>query len=81
MTEILALTHIFVPHLSKTALRQVRQIILAMLCIPGRIITLGLSRWTEKGGSHRTLQRWFHTSLDWGCLLWTVIRGNYSALI
>jgi len=74
MTEILALTHSFVPHLSKTALRQLRQIILAMLCIPGRITTLGLSRWTEQGGSHRTLQRWFHSSIDWATVLWTVIR-------
>jgi len=74
MTEILALTHSFVPYLSKTTLRQLRQIILAMLCIPGRITTLSLSRWTEKGGSHRTLQRWFHSSIDWATLLWTVIR-------
>ena len=74
MTEILALTHSFVPYLSKTALRQLRQIILAMLCIPGRITTLSLSRWTEKGGSHRTLQRWFHSSIDWATVSWAVIR-------
>jgi len=76
MTEILALTHSFVPYLSKTSLRQLRHIILAMLCIPGRITTLSLSRWTEKGGSHRTLQRWFHTALDWGCMMWTVIQAH-----
>jgi putative transposase len=74
MTEILALTHSFVPYLSKTSLRQLRQIILAMLCIPGRITTQGLSRWTEQGGSHRTLHRWFHSPIDWTSLLWALIR-------
>lgn len=76
MTEIVALTDVFVPYLSKTTLRQLRQVLLALLCIPGRVTTLGLSRWTEKGGSHRTLQRWFQTSLDWGCLLWAVIHSH-----
>lgn len=74
MTEIIALTHCLVPYLSKMSLRQLNQIILALLCIPGRITTLGLSRWTEKGGSHRTLQRWVHSSIDWATLLWTVVR-------
>jgi len=35
---------------------------------------VGLSRWTERGGSYRTVQRWFQTPLDWGMLLWTVVR-------
>lgn len=47
---------------------------LAMLCIPDRVTMLGLSRWTEGGGSYRTLQRWYQTPLDWGLLLWTVVR-------
>ena len=76
MNEILALTHSFVPLLSKTSLRQLRQIILGLLCISGRITTLGLSRWTEKGGSHRTLQCWMQTSLNWKLLLWTVVRDH-----
>jgi putative transposase len=30
----------------------------------GRITQLGLSRWTDKGGSYRTIQRFFHTQMD-----------------
>jgi len=73
MTEIIALTHCLAPHLSRTTLRQLRYIIAAMLCMTGRVTTLGLSRWTEKGGSVRTLQRWMHTPIDWGAALWAVV--------
>jgi putative transposase len=73
MTEIIALTHCLVPTLSPTTLRQLQQIIAAMLCMSGRVTTLGLSRWTEKGGSVRTLQRWMHTDIDWGAVLWGVV--------
>jgi hypothetical protein len=32
---------------------------------------LGLSRWTDKGGSYRTIQRFYHTVLPWTKMLWT----------
>jgi hypothetical protein len=32
-------------------------IVEAMLAMAGRVTILGLSRWTEKGGSYRTVQR------------------------
>ena len=35
----------------------------------GRVTMLGLARWTEKGGSYRTLQRFFATALPWSELL------------
>lgn len=73
MSEIIALTHCFAPHLSRTTLRQLRHTLFALLCISGRVTTLGLSRWTEQGGSYRTLQHWIQTPLDWGMLLWTVV--------
>ena len=31
---------------------------------------LGLSRWAEKGGSYRTVQRFFHTAIPWATLFW-----------
>ena len=31
---------------------------------------LGLSRWAEKGGSYRTVQRFFHTAIPWTTLFW-----------
>lgn len=76
MSDIVALTHCLAPYLSRTQLRQLRQIVLGMLCLTGRVTMLGLSRWTERGGSYRTIQRWFHTSLDWGMLLWMVVRTH-----
>jgi hypothetical protein len=74
MSEIIALTTCLAPHLSGTTLRQLRHMMVALLCISGRVTTLGLSRWTESGGSYRTLQRWMHTPVEWGLLLWTVVR-------
>lgn len=35
---------------------------------------LGLSRWTEKGGSYRTIQRLFSTQIDWPVLRWHLIK-------
>jgi putative transposase len=48
--------------------------VVALLCMTGRVTTLGLSRWTEKGGSVRTLQRWMQTPIEWGAVLWAVVR-------
>src|SRR5579863_1700235 len=76
MSEIITLTICLVPSLSKTQLRQLRHIVLALLCISGRVTMLGLSRWTEHGGRYRTVQRWFQTPLDWGVLLWIVIKAH-----
>lgn len=74
MTEIITLTICLAPYVSKTQLRQLQQIIMGLLCIPGRVTMLSLSRWSEAGGSYRTIQRWFQSTLDWGMLLWAVIK-------
>ncbi len=37
----------------------------AILTMTGRITMLGISRWGEKGGSYRTIQRFFATVLSW----------------
>jgi hypothetical protein len=44
----------------------------------GRITMLGLSRWAGKGGSYRTIQRFFATVLPWGLLLWVFFRHHVS---
>jgi putative transposase len=36
----------------------------------GRVTQLGLSRWAGKGGSHRSVQRFFHTPIDWLAVQW-----------
>jgi putative transposase len=76
MSDIITLTICLAPYLSKTQLKQLRQIIMALMCIPGRVTMLSLSRWSEDGGSYRTIQRWFQTTFDWGMLLWVVIKAH-----
>ena len=70
MPEIVALLQAIAPLLSKTTLRQMSQVILGMLVASGRITMLGISRWTEKGGSYRTVQRFYHSALSWKSMLW-----------
>jgi hypothetical protein len=63
MTEILALLQTIAPLVEKTTLRQISQVIFGILVASGRITMLGLSRWIEKGGSYRTIQRFYDTIL------------------
>jgi putative transposase len=49
-----------------------------MLVASGRITMLGLSRWTEKGGSYRTLQRLYHSGLPWKALQWLFFRERFG---
>ena len=37
---------------------------------------LGLSRWTEKGGSYRTVQRFFYTVIPWAQVFWKFFREH-----
>jgi len=65
MSEIITLLVCLEAHLSSTTLQQLGHIILGMLCIPNKATMLGLSRWTEKGGSYRTLQGLYQTPINW----------------
>ena len=65
MTEILALLQNLAPIVSATILQQMSQVIYGMLISTGRITMLEISRWTEAGGSYRTIQRLYHTPLLW----------------
>lgn len=68
--EILALLQHLSPYIEKTTIRQLSCIILGMLTMTGRVTMLGISRWTEKGGSYRNVQRFFHTAIPWATLFW-----------
>ena len=57
MTDILALLQCLSPKLDNTTIRQLSRIIPAMIAMTGRVTMLGISRWTERGGSYRTIQR------------------------
>jgi hypothetical protein len=63
MPEILALIESIAHLLEKTTLRQMSHVIFGMLTVIGRITMLGLSRWTEKGGSYRTIRRFYQSIL------------------
>jgi hypothetical protein len=74
MSEILALLQAIAPLLSKTTFRQMSQVIFGMLVASGRITMLGILRWTAKGGSYRTLQRFYHSELPWKAIQWLFFR-------
>ncbi|MFZ4815201.1 MAG: hypothetical protein ACOYL5_11750 [Phototrophicaceae bacterium] len=48
------------------------KIIVALLCVTGRITGTSLARALEGEMSRRTLQRWMQRSHDWAGLLWGV---------
>ncbi|HLF91597.1 MAG TPA: transposase [Anaerolineales bacterium] len=77
MPEILALLQILAPLLEKTTLRQMSHVLFGMLTASGRMTMLGLSRWTEKGGSYRTIQRFYHTALSWAALHWLFFKDCF----
>jgi putative transposase len=62
--------------LDKTSLRQLNSIVPALLAMTGRVTMLGISRWTEKGGSYRTIQRFYNTSIVWLKVNWFFIRHH-----
>lgn len=70
MPDILPILLTLSPVLPKTSCRRLHRIVLAILAMTGRITQLGISRWTDKGGSYRTLQRFFHTRIDWSRVQW-----------
>jgi len=65
MMNILALLQCVQPDLSKTELLRLSRIVQAMLSMNGRVTMLGLSRWAGKGGSYRTVQRFFNAVISW----------------
>jgi len=70
MPEILALLQNIAPVVSATILQQMSHVIYGMLISHGRITMLELSRWTESGGSYRTIQRLYHTPMLWLQIQW-----------
>jgi putative transposase len=63
--NILALLQCIQPEFSKTDLRRLSRIAQALVSMSGRVTMLGLSRWAGKGGSYRTVQRFFNAVISW----------------
>jgi putative transposase len=72
--DILALLQPIQAEITATTLRQMSVVIAAMLSMTGRITMLGLSRWAGKGGSYRTIQRFYNSVIPWAELSWQFIR-------
>lgn len=62
--------------ISATVLKQMSQVIYGLLISNGRITMLGISRWTEVGGSYRTIQRWYHSQLIWLQIMWILFTSQ-----
>jgi len=77
MSEIVALLQSIAPVISSTTLRQLSQVVYGMLISNGRITMLELSRWTEKGGSYRTIQRLYHTPFLWLQIQWVFFTSQF----
>ena len=76
MPEIVALLQNIAPVVCSTVLKQMSQVIYALLISNGRITMLEVSRWTERGGSYRTIQRWYHTKLVWLQIMWILFTSQ-----
>jgi putative transposase len=74
--DILALCQCLHPHVTATTLRQCSRIAWAILVMTGRVTMLGISRWAGKGGSYRTVQRFFSQALPWAMLFWVFFRQH-----
>ena len=61
----LALLQCIQPSLSKTNVRRMSRIVQAMLSMTGRVTMVSISRWAGKGGSYRTVQRFFNAVIPW----------------
>lgn len=73
MSEIIPLLLCLQVNLPKTTLGHLGHVVFAMLCNPKQVTMLGISRWSEKGGSYRTLQRLYQTSIDWVQVHWLIL--------
>jgi DDE superfamily endonuclease len=63
--DIIALLQCLQPTLNATTIRQFSRIVFALFAMTGRVTMLGVSRWAGTGGSYRTIQRWFYTTIPW----------------
>ena len=71
MLDILSLLQCLILEVETTTLRRMSIVVTALLGMSGRVTMKGISRWAGKGGSYRTIQRFFNTVLPWSTLLWT----------
>ena len=59
-------------------LNQLTLVVEAMLAMTGRVTMPGLSRWAEKGGSYRTVQRFFGEKIEWSTLRGQLVKQHLA---
>jgi putative transposase len=59
--------------LIRRTLNQLPLIVEAVLAMTS-VTMPGLSRWAEKGGSYRTVQRFFGEKIEWPMLRWQLVK-------
>jgi len=72
MNEISTILNFLHPLLDTSTYRQLQLISQTLLAMTGRITMLGISRWAGKGGSYRTIQRFFTKDILWDSLNWAI---------
>jgi putative transposase len=72
MAEIIALLANISQTVTTTELRQLLVIVPAVLAMTGPVTMLNLSRWTGKGGSYRTIGRFYHAKIAWLKVNWAL---------
>ena len=68
--DIITLLTVLSQCMDATGIRQLSVIVTAVLSMSGRVTMLGIARWTEQGGSYRTIQRFYNRVIPWGMVLW-----------
>jgi hypothetical protein len=76
MPDILVLLACFSPCREPTPLRPLGRVTAARLSMRGRVPRRGLARWSDQGGSDRTLQRFCTTRWSWGPWPWLLLRPH-----
>lgn len=76
MVDISTLFLCIAPILNRTLLKQLTIIAEAIFCMNGRVTMLGISRWSGKGGSYRTIQRFYNSVIPWCNVQWLFIRRH-----
>jgi putative transposase len=74
--DLMPLLACLAPCLDATTLRRLACVVAALLAMTDRVTMLGLSRWTGKGGSYRTVQRFFNAAIPWDKARWLLVRRH-----
>ena len=75
MNDLSLLLTLLSNQIDRTTAKQLLIIVESMFTMTGRITMIGISRWSEKGGSYRTVQRFFNKKIAWLSLNWVLIQS------